>query len=287
MHSPKIHSINPVHGPVWHGNWPTGRIEPNRRLYDFEIVYFSAGNGRVVTECGTYCCSAGSAIIIPPRLTHCTIADSPVERWCIHFDWYGDCRAHTEVERMWVYANSTVPFREELSAKIPELPDMIFPCFRRQMPDHFYRLIRRHFKLYPACAGDHLERKGILLEILGEFLRPESRKSISPLANKTFFEAKNRIDAEYSSPDLRIEKIAQQVCVTKNHLTKLFRHELGMSMLDYIHMRRLEHASLLLAESGLTVREAAFASGFNDSNYFIRLFRKKMGRTPGKSRFSV
>lgn len=36
-------------GPVWHSTWPPGRVEPNRRIYDYELVYFANGSGRIIT----------------------------------------------------------------------------------------------------------------------------------------------------------------------------------------------------------------------------------------------
>lgn len=284
MHFKNLQSINPGHGPVWHGCWRAGHIEPNRRIYDFELVWFSAGTGRVITERGTWFCVPGSAVIIPPGLTHCTISDTPVERWCIHFDWFGDCRGHLEAPQMWVYADSPDPFRDELCARPPEADGLDFPYFRRALPERFRALLLHHFRLYPENDSAFLERKGVLLEILGEVLRPETEKKMETSSSKTLFRIKNRIDASYSDPRLSIGELAAEACVTRNHLTKLFKRELGMSVLDYIHMRRLEHAERLLAETAMTVRETAFAVGFNDPNYFIRLFRKRTGRTPGARR---
>ena len=92
--------------------------------------------------------------------------------------------------------------------------------------------------------------------------------------------AKNFIDSRYADPELDLSAIAETVPVTANHLEKLFRKELGMSINKYLLHRRLAQASLLLTSSGMTVREAAFASGFNSPNYFTRIFRKTHGITP-------
>ena len=76
-------------GPVWHSTWPPGRVEPNRRIYDYELVYVSSGKGRVATGERSYYCDAGSLVIIPPRLLHYSDAESGMERWCLHIDWFG------------------------------------------------------------------------------------------------------------------------------------------------------------------------------------------------------
>ena len=41
---------------------------------------------------------------------------------------------------------------------------------------------------------------------------------------------------------------------------------------------------LLREQPGLSIREVAFASGFSDYNYFIRIFSKETGMPPGAYR---
>jgi len=45
---------------------------------------------------------------------------------------------------------------------------------------------------------------------------------------------------------------------------------------------RLEHAATLLRSGKANCTEAAFAAGFNDSNYFSRAFRKVFGHAPSE-----
>ena len=42
----------------------------------------------------------------------------------------------------------------------------------------------------------------------------------------------------------------------------------------------MARACHLMRDTGQTVTEAALTAGFNDSNYFARQFRARMGRTP-------
>ena len=54
----------------------------------------------------------------------------------------------------------------------------------------------------------------------------------------------------------------------------------GVSPLEYVHRLRLEEAYRLLSDSSRNVSEVAMEVGFDDANYFSRLFRKKMGMSP-------
>lgn len=87
MHNKALYLINPVLSTLWCGTFEAGHIEANRRIYNHELVFFSKGSGRVIIKEQVYSCTRGTVIIIPPGVIHCTIADSDLERWCIHFDW--------------------------------------------------------------------------------------------------------------------------------------------------------------------------------------------------------
>lgn len=54
----------------------------------------------------------------------------------------------------------------------------------------------------------------------------------------------------------------------------------GTSPIDYLLQVRMARACHLMRDTGQTVTEAALTAGFNDSNYFARQFRARMGRTP-------
>lgn len=282
MHFDYLQTLNPGHGPRWHGSWKKGMIERNRRIYDFELVYFSGGTGRVVTEQETFFCSRGSVVIIPPNRIHCTIADSAVERWCIHFDWKKDCPAHDRKEMIFVFEDSRNPFQPSLCASVPEELPVSFPFFAEKVSPEILPLLREFFTFYPDSLPGELKYQSLFLRILS--LALDRKKTVERKAvkgrSRSFFMAKNFIDSRYADPELDLSAIAETVPVTANHLEKLFRKELGMSINKYLLHRRLAQASLLLTSSGMTVREAAFASGFNSPNYFTRIFRKTHGITP-------
>ncbi len=272
-------------GPVWHSIWPSGRIERNRRIYDYELVYFANGSGRVITAAGVFECTRGSAVIIPPQLVHCTVGVTQLERWCVHFDWFGDCRAHREAPLIFVYQDEAGPFREELCAGDPELPGVRFPLFRREVSREILPLLQRYFLPHPENPAGELTRRGLLMQILGLVLQegegepPRSRES-----GELLFRARNFIDANCLRRTLTVAETAAECGVSAGHLTRLFHRSFGMPVSDYIQFKRLVKSRKLLQESTLTIREIAYESGFDDPNYFSRFFRRKTGMTPAEFR---
>ena len=88
------------------------------------------------------------------------------------------------------------------------------------------------------------------------------------------------VDAGLTDPDLRTATIAAELGTSVRTVQNLFA-EMGTTPSAAILARRLERAAeRLIANSGATITEVAFAHGFNDGAYFTRCFRQKFGVSP-------
>ena len=74
--------------------------------------------------------------------------------------------------------------------------------------------------------------------------------------------------------------LAEKAGMSLSTFKRAFKAVTGTSPIDYVLQVRLARACHLLREEDRTVTEAALAAGFNDSNYFARQFRRRMGCTP-------
>lgn len=63
-----------------------------------------------------------------------------------------------------------------------------------------------------------------------------------------------------------------------------FQQATGMAPLEYVHTLRLEEAKHLLETGDLPIEAVAHEVGYEDAGYFTRLFRRKVGLTPGQYR---
>ncbi len=82
-------------------------------------------------------------------------------------------------------------------------------------------------------------------------------------------------------PQLNVSLIAEHFSLSAAYVSKLFKESTGMSILDFIHTQRLKKAKELL-KTGKTVSEVAEITGYNNSNAFIRVFKKYEKITPGQ-----
>ena len=89
---------------------------------------------------------------------------------------------------------------------------------------------------------------------------------------------------EHSARKWSRAEMAKMAGMSLSTLTRHFRERTGVSPLEYLIRVRLKKASVLLQNPELGLAEIADMTGFTDSNYFCRLFRKYFGISPGKYR---
>ncbi len=89
---------------------------------------------------------------------------------------------------------------------------------------------------------------------------------------------------EHASGELRLEDVAMQTFVSKNHFSRLFREVTGVKFSDHVQGLRIEEAVRLLGTTDKKVADIALLCGFRDLKHFYDVFRKRTGRTPGAFR---
>ena len=80
------------------------------------------------------------------------------------------------------------------------------------------------------------------------------------------------------------ESIAERFNLSPGHLSRLFRDKGHMRLADYITRVRLERAKFMLRKYHFHLAEVAQRCGYQDVNYFCRVFREKTGVTPSQYR---
>ena len=87
--------------------------------------------------------------------------------------------------------------------------------------------------------------------------------------------------------DLALSVPAAQCGLSLSYFTRAFNRTTGDTPHRWLLSRRIEHSKRLLRESGSTLAEIAAASGFADQSHFTRVFRSKVGASPGAWRRSL
>jgi len=91
--------------------------------------------------------------------------------------------------------------------------------------------------------------------------------------------AKKYIAENYQN-NISMTSMAELVNLSPVYFSVLFKREVGINFLDYLNQYRLEVSKDLLKQVKYNINEAASLSGFQDSKYFSKLFKKTFGITP-------
>lgn len=103
---------------------------------------------------------------------------------------------------------------------------------------------------------------------------------------KVVEQAKAYIDAHFAA-ELTLETIAAQLCISVTHLSRLFKAQTGQSFVDYVTSVRLEKAKELLKATDMSIKQVCYKVGFNDPNYFSKVFKRSVGVTPGEYKSNI
>lgn len=103
---------------------------------------------------------------------------------------------------------------------------------------------------------------------------------------KTMKKVLNFIDENYYK-DISLVDAANEVFLSAPYLSKLFKDFTGETFIDHLTCVRIEHAQKLLLESDKKIKDIAEATGYTNSQSFIRAFKKVTGTTPKAYRDEV
>jgi len=142
-------------------------------------------------------------------------------------------------------------------------------------------------KLIKECMSSSITKDVLadltLQELLIRIIQTQTLKSIednkklesnSPISMVLEF-IRNNIKENFNLKDL-----SDKAGMSTTSFYRFFKRELGMSPIEFILNEKIKIAKQLLKYPGIQINEVGFQSGFEDSNYFIRLFKKVEGITP-------
>ena len=131
--------------------------------------------------------------------------------------------------------------------------------------------------------GRQILSTSLLLQILAEVGRDLKNPEVDlpkpqTSENSRILDILRYIDGHLAD-DLSIDTLSEQFYISKYHMMRLFRQEVGQTIHNYLSDRRLIHARDLINQ-GLSATESCFRSGFRSYSSFTRAYGKRFGTTP-------
>lgn len=119
----------------------------------------------------------------------------------------------------------------------------------------------------------------LLIMILRYTTEPQSVRLSE--TQKLVQDAAKYIHSNYNLP-LTLSIMAKKYSLSPDYFSKLFKKTTGVGFCEYLNITRISAAQQLLSETKMSATDIAMECGFNDSNYFIQVFKKIHGTTPKK-----
>lgn len=142
----------------------------------------------------------------------------------------------------------------------------------------FYEEMRPIEKLLAVNTIKELEET--LFQVIDYLIgKKESEKTID--MDDKLSKIQTYVSNHYYKSDLSVQQIADEFDLSLPYLSRLFKREKGVGLLDYINRYRIEKAKeLLKTDAMMTNAEIANQVGYQSSQTFIRIFKRYEGDTP-------
>ena len=227
---------------------------------DYYLIYVIKGILKGKNPDGEATIKAGELVVMPPKKWYCIdcYADETVYFFCVHFT------GSQAEEKLKKYGISPFPSVNMLSAdnQVQKRFKSIFDAFLQE---------DEYLSEELSCL---LER--LFVEIARGIKNKKSEKT--PLSKSV------RYINEYYTSEIRTTNLAKMENMCMTAYNKAFKNQFGKSPVNYIISLRMQLAIELLETSDISIKEISFMCGYDDFNYFTRLFKQYVGKTPSEYR---
>lgn len=235
-----------------------------------ELIHVRKGSLCQIANGNKFTAGPGDCLITPRRTMHRDVFDfeTGLEVFIIFFDWpfesdFLKCIDNSNINRI------SVDTRTALSRVFDEL---------RTDPggDETDRIV----------ASSRLLT--VLMLIYRDILQQQSTSAAPEFSGSKrqwlVNEAKKYLEKHYPQP-VKLEDVAASLKVSPFYLSRIFSRESDFSLFEYLNDVRMRKARELLHEGRHIVADVAYMTGFEDSNYFSKVYKRHYGHSPSQGRF--
>lgn len=84
--------------------------------------------------------------------------------------------------------------------------------------------------------------------------------------------------------DLSLQTVADQVGISRNYFSRIFKEVMGVNFIDYVTRLRVEKARSLYMNTDMKIYEIAELVGYSDWHYLYSVYKKQLGHSMSKEK---
>lgn len=258
-----------------------------RTIDNFEIIIGVHGNAYIEQDTARYEVKPGSALLLLPGHEHGGYAFSEpgTSFYWFHFLCNEEYSILDEREA-YIQVSPLIsnPYTNKLDENIL-IPTYLSSISTEKLLIQFRQLLHISNSLYYTDLSMDYLLTLIMIELtqLNIDNISENMKSFENVTHRRFNNILEWIRLNIHER-IYIHELARQFDFNVDYLTRLFKKYLGVSTMSYINGMKVAKAKELLVQSEIPVKEIAFAMGFDDEKYFMKLFKELEGITPSQYR---
>ena len=89
---------------------------------------------------------------------------------------------------------------------------------------------------------------------------------------------------EHIEEPITLDTLTKEFMINRNKLNDIFMKQSSMTCLNYLLNLRMDLAKILLTKTEIPVGEVSCRVGYQDANYFAKVFKKNVGMSPSEYR---
>ncbi len=241
----------------------------------FEIILPVENNYTVEVEQEVFDLNPGEIIIIPAGKSHAITAPETGRRYILLFG-IGSMSKIRGYNSILSLLNNTMLITPNST---PEIYNDVYTRITLMISEFFNDNDFYEFSIYSNLMS--------LLVSVARYSLAMNRDSVpgSYMTKKKHFhrfqQVLDYIDVHYAE-NLTLDSVAEYGGFSRYYFSRLFKDYSGYNFYDYLTMRRIKAAELLLTQPKMSITEVALQSGFSSISTFNRSFKKIKGCTPGE-----
>ena len=239
--------------------WEKGRI-----LSEYQIHYFTEGEGTLETDYGRFKIVPGSIMITFPGVWH-RFKPSVNTGWVENYIGFNGNIVDQFFSTRW--------FKKEKP---------IINCgTREEIIDIYYKIFTLVNEEVPNFQ---LIASGMIVKLLGYIVSIKTniglnQSHVEKIVNEVKFLLRENVEKDFD-----FEEITSDLCIGYSYFRRMFKKHTGISPKQYHLQLKIMRAKDLLINSDLTIKEIAKEVGFKSVYYFSRIFKEKTSKNPSEIR---